>query len=129
MVVRDTGPLRSPVRVLRCLKKRYRPPTVSTSCTAPCDITAPEHVTWLRPLSLPRLAPVAFAIRAVVQYKGVRKVSPTKRVVSRFLNTSYYVVIAKGRTEIDLVAFGRPNEVTQELVVRLARVLATRATA
>jgi len=129
MVVRDTRSLRSPARVLRCMKELYRPTAVGTSCAAPCDITEPEHVTWLRAFSLTRLAPVAFAVRAVVQYRAVRKLSPTKRVVRRFRNASYYVVIAKGRTEVVLVAFGRPHELTQALVLRLARILAARATA
>jgi hypothetical protein len=129
MVVRDTRALHSPAHVLRCMKKlyRHRPTAVGGSCTAPCDMTEVERVVWRRTLSLPTLAPVAFATRAVVHYKGVRKISETKRVVTRFLNTAYYVVIAKGRTEIVVIAFGRPDEVTQDLVVRLARILATRA--
>jgi hypothetical protein len=129
MVVRDTRSLRSPVRVLRCMKKLYRPTAAGGSCTAPCDVTEVERVISLRRLSLPRLASVTFATRAVVQYKAVRKISQTKSVVSRFLNTSYYVVIAQGRTEIVLIAFGRPHEIGQDLVVRLVRILATRATA
>jgi hypothetical protein len=73
---------------------------------SPCDITEVERVISLRSLSLPRLAPVTFATRALVEYKAVRRISQTKQVVSRFLNTSYYVVLATGRIEIGLIPLG-----------------------
>ena len=71
---------------------------------------------------------MTFAASAIVRYKGVRKITETKRVVNRFLITAYYVVIAKGRIEIVLTGFGHPHELNRDLV-QLARILATRATA
>ena len=95
----------------------------------PCDITEVERVISWRRLSFPAVAPVTFAANAIVHCKGVRKITETKRVVNRFLNTAYDVVIAKGRIEIVLTAFGHPHELNRDLVVQLARILATRATA
>jgi hypothetical protein len=93
-----------------------------------CEITSAERIVSLGGLPLPGLSSVVFASKAL-RLKVVRKTAGTTRVLSRFLNTSYYIVIASGRTENVLIAFGRPREVTQALVVRLARILAARATA
>jgi hypothetical protein len=127
MVVRDTRSLRSPARVLRCMRKLIRL-NPSAQCTR-CEITSAEHIVSLGRLPLPRLSSVVFASRAVIRMKAVEKTAGTTRVLSRFLNTSYYVVIANGRTEIELVALGRLHEVTRDLVVRSARILAMGATA
>jgi hypothetical protein len=127
MATRDTRSLRSPARVLHCMRRltHVKP---SSSCTG-CEITTAERFVSLGRLPVPGLTSVVFASRALIRMKAVQIKTPTKRVVSHFLNTSYYVVIAKGRTEIVLIAFGRPREVDQPLAVRLARILAARATA
>jgi hypothetical protein len=127
MVDRDTRSLRSPSRVLLCMRKLVllKP---SSPCTD-CEITSAERIVSLGALPLPGLSSVVFASKALIRMKAVRRTAGRTRVLSRFLNTSYYVVIASGRTENVLIAFGRPREVTQALVVRLARVLAARAAA
>lgn len=127
MVARDTRSLRSPSRVLRCMRKLTLLKS-SSPCTN-CEITSAERIVSLGRLPLPGVSSVVFGSKALIRFKAVRRTAGRTRVLSRFLNTSYYVVIANGRTEIELVAFGRPHEVTQALVVRLARILATRATA
>jgi len=100
----------------------------SPPCTN-CEITSAERFVSLGELPLPGLSSVVFASKALIRLRVVRRTTGTTRVLSRYLNASYYVVIASGRTENVLVAFGRPREVTQALVVRLARILAARATA
>jgi hypothetical protein len=127
MVARDTRSLRSPSRVLLCMRKLI---LLKPSSPCPnCEITSAERIVSLGGLPLPGLSSVVFASKALIRLKVVRKTAGTTRVLSRFLNTSYYIVIASGRTENVLIAFGRPREVTQALVVRLARILAARATA
>jgi hypothetical protein len=127
MVDRDTRSLRSPSRVLLCMRKLVllKP---SSPCTD-CEITSAERIVSLGALPLPGLSSVVFASKALIRMKAVRRTAGRTRVLSRFLNTSYYVVIASGRTENVIIAFGRPREVTQALVMRLARVLAARAAA
>jgi len=127
MVSRDTRSLQSSSRVLRCMR-RLTLVKSSSPCTS-CEITSAERIVSLGRLPLPSLPSVVFASKALIRFKVVRRTAGRTRVLSRFLNTSYYVAIASGRTENVLIAFGRPSEVTQALVVQLARILAARATA
>jgi len=127
MVSRDTRSLQSSSRVLRCMR-RLTLVKSSSPCTS-CEITSAERIVSLGRLPLPGLPSVVFASKALIRFKVVRRTAGRTRVLSRFLNTSYYVAIASGRTENVLIAFGRPSEVTQALVVQFARILAARATA
>ena len=113
-----------PSTVLRCLRERLRnlstsPCAVNESCTEPAVLVSAGQIAF------PRVAPVTSAFRFVERYEITHGQIPVRTVEV----TTLLVVLATGRTEIFLDAFGGHGSVSQSSALRLARILAARARA
>lgn len=111
-----------PPTALRCLREQLGQSLSTSPCSPGASCTEAERLVSSERIALPHVAPVTLAFRFVVQYKLLEG----RTRVGTVLVTTFVVILAKGRTEIVLNAFGGHGTVSESSVARLARILVGR---